>query len=350
MTSADTPGEGTWRVRVPDDSSCAEITDTQGRTFATVSETTGDAASAPARALKRATLMHAAPELRRACEEARAIVADTLEMHLRSHTIAHDGEPRINDPDDARYANHLIAILASMDSAIARSRAPLPPPSPHSNLTHMPHRHELFDRAAALAAEAHEGDIRKGTPTPAIAHPIAVALTLATAGYHENVIVAGLLHDVVEDSDTSFETIRTEFGKDTASLVARCTEPDAPGLRWRDRKRVALAHALHAAREARAIMAADKAQNLRSIASLIERDGEEGAWRALGTARRRQEPLYRALARILKDESGEPFESLRSAIAHVFGATPASDAIETDTQRWIEEAHTTPLDPQDRRP
>ena len=275
----------------------------------------------------------------RAARNRRTLRNGTLYTAEQRETILRDSSIVAILPGKPRPAIDTPNTPAHTDDDYGKSHPPQRLAS-HHHEPDMPDRNEAFDRAAALAAEAHEGDIRKGTATPAIAHPIAVALTLAAAGHREDVVLAALLHDVVEDSDTTLETLRETFGDTVATLVALCTEPDAPELRWRDRKRIALARAMTASREVRAIMAADKAHNLRTIAALIERDGEDGAWRALGTARERQEPRYRALARIFEHESGEPFESLRRALVRTFGNDTASPPIEAQTQRWIDEART----------
>ncbi len=81
----------------------------------------------------------------------------------------------------------------------------------------------LLKKAYDMACEAHKGDVRL-TGEPFISHPIAVAYTLAEMGLHINVVVAGLLHDVVEDSAFEVEEVRERFGDDIASLVDSVTK------------------------------------------------------------------------------------------------------------------------------
>jgi GTP diphosphokinase / guanosine-3',5'-bis(diphosphate) 3'-diphosphatase len=78
-------------------------------------------------------------------------------------------------------------------------------------------------RAYALAAKAH-GDEKRLTGHAFITHPLAVAYTLAEMGMHLNVVTAGLLHDVVEDTGIEVEDLRREFGDDIASLVDSVTK------------------------------------------------------------------------------------------------------------------------------
>lgn len=82
---------------------------------------------------------------------------------------------------------------------------------------------DLLGRAFEMASEAHKGEVRL-TGEPFISHPIAVAYTLAEMGLHINVVVAGLLHDVVEDSTFEIEELEKRFGSDIASLVESVTK------------------------------------------------------------------------------------------------------------------------------
>lgn len=72
----------------------------------------------------------------------------------------------------------------------------------------------IITKAVIFAAEKHHGTIRKGSeenPLPYIVHPMEAATIAATMTNDPNVIAAALLHDVVEDTDVSIETIKAEF-------------------------------------------------------------------------------------------------------------------------------------------
>jgi (p)ppGpp synthase/HD superfamily hydrolase len=135
---------------------------------------------------------------------------------------------------------------------------------------------EALERALRLAAVAHRDQVRKGTPVPYVEHPMAVALILDRAGFDEAVVVAGLLHDVVEDTDVTIEQILEQFGDRVATAVAACSEEklDAQGQKrpWIDRKRDHLDQVASAGDDARAVVLADKLHNLVSI-ELDLRDG-----------------------------------------------------------------------------
>jgi len=81
----------------------------------------------------------------------------------------------------------------------------------------------FIERAYALAEQAHANQDRK-SGDPYIQHPLAVAFLLADLGMDPDTIAAGLLHDVVEDTDIDLEKLRQEFGPDVASLVDGVTK------------------------------------------------------------------------------------------------------------------------------
>jgi (p)ppGpp synthase/HD superfamily hydrolase len=126
-----------------------------------------------------------------------------------------------------------------------------------------------FEQALRQAALGHRGQIRRTGDLPYLEHVMAVAWILDRAGFNEDVVIAGLLHDLVEDTPTTLEDIETRFGRLVADIVAHCSErkTDAEGHQrpWIDRKRDHLASMAGAPVEARAVMLADKLHNLISI-------------------------------------------------------------------------------------
>lgn len=132
---------------------------------------------------------------------------------------------------------------------------------------------ELISRALAKATEAHAGQIRNGSGgLPYIEHPRMVAATLAAAGYEEQTLAAALLHDVVEDSDTTVEDLREEFGDAIADIVAALSD-DASIESYRDRKNEHRGRVAAIDGDALAIYAADKLTNMNTLAKAIEAEG-----------------------------------------------------------------------------
>jgi len=135
---------------------------------------------------------------------------------------------------------------------------------------------ERFDAALALAASAHANQKRKGGTIPYIIHPVHVSVILIRHQFSEEAVVAGLLHDVVEDQGYPLADIEAQFGPAVAEIVAALTERKREGgqLRpWEDRKQEALAHIQTASQDAVAVKAADALHSVRSIASALRRQG-----------------------------------------------------------------------------
>src|SRR5262245_35003756 len=83
---------------------------------------------------------------------------------------------------------------------------------------------QLVQKALVFAAKRHAGQQRKYTSEPYLAHLINVARIVATVSTKENMIVAALLHDVLEDTDTTVADVIAEFGDDVAILVLALTD------------------------------------------------------------------------------------------------------------------------------
>jgi GTP diphosphokinase / guanosine-3',5'-bis(diphosphate) 3'-diphosphatase len=122
--------------------------------------------------------------------------------------------------------------------------------------------------AALFAAHKHRDQRRKGPEaSPYINHPIALAQLLASEGAVRDVDVLGaaLLHDTVEDTDTTFEELKTVFGTTIAGIVREVT--DDKSLPKDERKRLQVENAAHASASAKLVKLADKICNLRDVNS-----------------------------------------------------------------------------------
>jgi len=131
----------------------------------------------------------------------------------------------------------------------------------------------VFVDAADFAATKHRAQRRKDVEaSPYINHPIALARVLALeAGVcDERVLVAALLHDTLEDTQTSFEELRERFGLPIAETVAEVTD-DKTLPKWR-RKALQVEHAPHLSRRAKLVKLADKICNLRDVAANPPKD------------------------------------------------------------------------------
>ncbi|WP_299324093.1 HD domain-containing protein [Parasphingopyxis sp.] len=124
--------------------------------------------------------------------------------------------------------------------------------------------HLLLD-AAQFAADRHRDQRRKGADaTPYINHPLDVAALLARHGVDDiEILTAAVLHDTVEDTETSIEEIEARFGVRVAGIVSEVT--DDKSLEKAERKRLQVEHAPHKSREAKLVKIADKTSNLHDI-------------------------------------------------------------------------------------
>ena len=128
----------------------------------------------------------------------------------------------------------------------------------------------LLDRAIIFAVKAHSGSMRKGTKTPYILHPMEVAAIVAGITDQEIVIAAAVLHDVLEDTPTTQEQLRAEFGDDVLALVEAESEnkrEDRPATEtWRLRKQETLDALRSESRfDVKAIALGDKLSNIRAM-------------------------------------------------------------------------------------
>lgn len=124
----------------------------------------------------------------------------------------------------------------------------------------------LILNAASFAADKHRGQRRKDAEaSPYINHPLALADILAREGGVEDatVIAAALLHDTVEDTETSIEEIEARFGKRVASMVAEVT--DDKSLPKEERKRLQVVKSASKSPGAKLVKLADKTANLRDL-------------------------------------------------------------------------------------
>jgi len=119
--------------------------------------------------------------------------------------------------------------------------------------------------AANFAAIKHKTQKRKDPEgTPYINHPLGVAHILTQAGITDSeVIIAAILHDTVEDTDTSLEEVEAEFGKRVRDIVDEVS--DDKNLAKEERKRLQIVHAPHKSSQAKLVKLADKLYNLRDL-------------------------------------------------------------------------------------
>lgn len=134
-------------------------------------------------------------------------------------------------------------------------------------------------RAARFAAAAHQGQVRKGSDEPYITHPLGVsAIAGMMAGFgcvQADVVIAAILHDVLEDTAVTPDQIRQEFGEEVLRLVESVTEKDK-SLPWEERKAKVLTEEIPAMSiQAVLLKTCDCLHNMRSLLEDIRAHGLE---------------------------------------------------------------------------
>src|SRR5215467_8690717 len=184
-----------------------------------------------------------------------------------------------------------------------------------------------FHHAFLFAAEKHAGQTRKASIIPYIAHLIGVASLVLEAGGDEDLAIAALLHDVVEDCGgmPMLKEVRRRFGARVAKVVDGCTdaytEPKPP---WRERKDSYISHLREADPDTRLVSAADKLNNVRSILGDYRQVGE-AVWSRFNGGREGTLWYYRTLRdEFLRDRPNRVTRDLELAVNELELITAAS--------------------------
>lgn len=174
---------------------------------------------------------------------------------------------------------------------------------------------ERFDRALAFAHDLHRKQLRKGTRIPYIVHLMSVAAIVAENGGTETQVIAGLLHDAVEDQggEPTAQRIKREFGPGVHRIVMGCTDSlaqdPAEKLPWEERKKAYLAHLEEAPPEMRLVSAADKIHNARSINADLRVHGQD-TWDKFKGGREGTLWYYKSIVKALREGWEHPIIEL----------------------------------------
>jgi (p)ppGpp synthase/HD superfamily hydrolase len=126
--------------------------------------------------------------------------------------------------------------------------------------------------AARFATERHEGQRREADGASFVVHPMEVASLLARSGYPDRVVAAGVLHDVLEETDARRDELEDRFGPEVAGLVAAVS--DDPSIDdEEDRKDELRARVRREGGYPAALYAADKVSKVRELRTLLARGG-----------------------------------------------------------------------------
>lgn len=122
---------------------------------------------------------------------------------------------------------------------------------------------DIVEQATQIAVDAHRDQRRKTDDTPYVAHPLAVARILDKAGFSDVVVVAGIVHDVLEDTSVTEQELRNKLGDEIVDIVTAVSEDK--NLEWEARKEQYVQQVANASEGTRAVSVADKIHNLKSL-------------------------------------------------------------------------------------
>ena len=160
-----------------------------------------------------------------------------------------------------------------------------------------------LEMAIRYATDCHKGQTRKGTKIPFIMHPLEVMQILHGMDADTNLLIAGLLHDVVEDTNATIEEIRVTFGDDVAELVGGHTEDKTKS--WEERKTTEIRGTLEAPIRLKMLVLADKLANMRCIYKDYRVVGNE-LWERFNAGLAEQAWYYGEITEVLNEMQDYP--------------------------------------------
>jgi (p)ppGpp synthase/HD superfamily hydrolase len=178
----------------------------------------------------------------------------------------------------------------------------------------------LVRDAYDLLTEKHAGQKQKVNGAPYVEHPLAVARDVSEAGFEPEMIAAALLHDIVEDTELTVDSLRERFGDRVAALVEAMTD-EGEVTPYERRKALHRERILAAGPDAAAIFAADKLNNVRALRAAYAEDGE-------AVAERFKQPL---------DTKLRVWEADLEMVSTYASTLPYAEAFESEVQGLIAE-------------
>ncbi len=163
-----------------------------------------------------------------------------------------------------------------------------------------------FEDALLYAAQLHRHDTRKGTSIPYVTHLLAVAAIVGESGGTEDEVIAALLHDAIEDTDATYQTLAERFDRSVAGIVKACSDTDVkPKPEWEKRKKDYIAHIVGASESVRLVSAADKLANARSVLADL-RVLKDELWERFNGGKEGTLWYYRSLVNVFKVAGSSP--------------------------------------------
>lgn len=136
----------------------------------------------------------------------------------------------------------------------------------------------LVDKAINYAVLHHKNVFRKGKNVPYIIHPLEAMSIVASITFDHELMAAAALHDLIEDTDVTYDDLKNEFGKRIADIVAAESInliPNYENLSWKEAKALAIENLKKESIDVKIVALADKLSNMRAINNDYRINGED---------------------------------------------------------------------------
>lgn len=176
----------------------------------------------------------------------------------------------------------------------------------------------MINEAIIFATKAHNGQTRKGINTPYILHPLEAAIIVSQIKYDEKLITAAILHDTVEDTGVTIETIAEKFGRRVAELVE--IESEDKTKSWRERKQHTVEHlSVEKDQDVKIVTLGDKLSNIRAMYRDYMQIGDE-LWKRFNEKNKSEQKwYYEGLVKALESLSQyEAYKEFKELVNKVF--------------------------------
>ncbi len=168
----------------------------------------------------------------------------------------------------------------------------------------------LYEKALKIAVEAHKNQVRKHDKSPYISHPIMVGRILEQAGFSEEVVAAGLIHDVLEDTDVNEAFLREQLGDEVVDIVTAVSEDQTVDWRsieggWEKVKQMYIETVAASNEKVWAVSVADKIHNAESLINYHHLVGNS-AWQVFNRGKEKKIWFEKSLFKALKEKWTHP--------------------------------------------
>lgn len=159
---------------------------------------------------------------------------------------------------------------------------------------------ENIQKAIEYSLKLHSEQLRKGGDVPYAQHPVSIAMMMCEEDLDTDIIVTALLHDLIEDTIMTYETLNSEFGDTIEAYVRACTEPDQ-SIPWEIRKQRTIDKFQDRCNDVKWVILGDKLHNLYSIYKHYIENGEK-TWTYFSRGFEKQKWYYESLRNLFVKE------------------------------------------------